>query len=134
MVLRRQEHTALIYIYRHSLLSKELKKPGVAAFLAGYGYESTDVDACLNHLSQRVSLSAQGAESYPHEMGIFLGYPLEDVRGFILHEGKDSRYTGYWKVYGDVEQAKQTFQAYDNAKECAVVEFMAGKQMKEIAC
>ena len=90
------------------------------------------MDACLNHLSQRVSLSAQGAESYPHEMGIFLGYPLEDVRGFILHEGKDSRYTGYWKVYGDVEQAKQTFQAYDNAKECAVVEFMAGKQMKEI--
>ena len=42
MVLRRQEHTALIYIYRHSLLSKELKKPGVAAFLAGYGYVSKD--------------------------------------------------------------------------------------------
>ena len=31
---------------------------------------------------------------------------VEDVRGFIRHEGKESRYTGYWKVYGDVTQAK----------------------------
>ena len=73
-------------------------------------------------------------EHYPHEMGIFLGYPLEDVRGFIRHEGKESRYTGYWKVYGDVTQAKQIFQAYDDAKECAVMEYMAGKHMREIAC
>ena len=125
---------AVVYVYREQEVQQCLADPQAIVFLHTYGYESTDVDACLNHLSQRVSLSAQGAESYPHEMGIFLGYPLEDVRGFILHEGKDSRYTGYWKVYGDVEQAKQTFQAYDNAKECAVVEFMAGKQMKEIAC
>lgn len=123
---------AVVYVYREQEVQQCLADPQAIVFLHTYGYESTDVDACLNHLSQRVSLSAQGAESYPHEMGIFLGYPLEDVRGFILHEGKDSRYTGYWKVYGDVEQAKQTFQAYDNAKECAVVEFMAGKQMKEM--
>ena len=125
---------AVVYVYREREVQQCLADPQVIAFLHTYGYESTDVDVCLNYLSQRVSLSAQGAESYPHEMGIFLGYPLEDVRGFILHEGKDSCYTGYWKVYGDVEQAKQTVQVYDNAKECAVVEFMAGKQMKEIAC
>ena len=59
---------------------------------------------------------------------------VEDVRGFIRHEGKESRYTGYWKVYGDVTQAKQIFQAYDDAKECAVMEYMAGKHMSEIAC
>lgn len=46
---------------------------------------------------------------------------------------KHSRYTGYWKVYGDVEQAKQTFQAYDNAKECAVVEFI-GRKTDERDC
>ena len=67
-------------------------------------------------------------------MGIFLGYPLEDVEGFIRYEGKESRYTGYWKVSGDVTQAKQIFQAYDDAKECAVMEYMAGKHMNEIAC
>lgn len=79
---------AVVYVYREQEVQQCLADPRVIAFLHTYGYESTDVDACLNHLSQRVSLSAQGAESYPHEMGIFLGYPLEDVRGFILHEGK----------------------------------------------
>lgn len=88
---------AVVYVYREQEVQQCLADPQAIVFLHTYGYESTDVDACLNHLSQRVSLSAQGAESYPHEMGIFLGYPLEDVRGFILHEGKDSRYTGYGK-------------------------------------
>ena len=111
-----------------------LEDPQVAVFLQQYGYESTQAEACLNHLGARVSLSARGMEHYPHEMGIFLGYPLEDVRGFIRYEGKESRYTGYWKVYGDVTQAKQIFQAYDDAKECAVMEYMAGKHMSEIAC
>ena len=125
---------AVVYVYREAEVQKCLEDPQVAEFLQQYGYESTQAEACLNHLGRRVSLSAQGIESYPHEMGIFLGYPLEDVKGFIQHGGKDSRYTGYWKVYGDVVQAKQTFQAYDDAKECAVLEYMAGKRMNEIAC
>ena len=121
-------------VYREAEVQQCLEDPQVAVFLQQYGYESTQAEACLNHLGARVSLSAQGMEHYPHEMGIFLGYPLEDVRGFIRHEGKESRYTGYWKVYGDVTQAKQIFQAYDDAKECAVMEYMAGKHMHEIAC
>lgn len=125
---------AVVYVYREAEVQQCLEDPQVAVFLQQYGYESTQAEACLNHLGARVSLSARGMEHYPHEMGIFLGYPLEDVRGFIRHEGKESRYTGYWKVYGDVTQAKQIFQAYDDAKECAVIEYMAGKHMSEIAC
>ena len=125
---------AVVYVYRETEVQQCLEEPQVAEFLQQYGYESSQAEACLNHLGRRVSLSAQGIESYPHEMGIFLGYPLEDVQGFIRHGGKDSRYTGYWKVYGDVAQAKQAFQAYDDAKECAVLEYMAGKRMNEIAC
>ena len=125
---------AVVYVYREEEVQQCLADPKVAAFLMQYGYDSTQVEKCLNYLSRRVSLSSQGMESYPHEMGIFLGYPLEDVRGFIQHGGKDSQYTGYWKVYGDVDQAKATFRAYDNAKESAVVEYMAGKQIQEIAC
>ena len=125
---------AVVYVYREEEVQQCLADPKVAAFLMQYGYDSTQVEKCLNYLSRRVSLSSQGMESYPHEMGIFLGYPLEDVIGFIQHGGKDSQYTGYWKVYGDVDQAKATFRAYDNAKESAVVEYMAGKQIQEIAC
>ena len=124
---------AVVYVYREEEVQQCLADPKVVAFLLQYGYDSTQVEKCLNYLSRRVSLSSQGMESYPHEMGIFLGYPLEDVIGFIQHGGKDSQYTGYWKVYGDVDQAKATFRAYDNAKESAVVEYMAGKQIQEIA-
>ena len=127
---------AVVYVYREAEVQQCLEDPQVAAFLQQYGIDLNKIEseACLNHLGARVSLSARGMEHYPHEMGIFLGYPLEDVRGFIRHEGKESRYTGYWKVYGDVTQAKQIFQAYDDAKECAVMEYMAGKHMSEIAC
>ena len=63
---------AVVYVYREREVQQCLADPQVIAFLHTYGYESTDVDVCLNYLSQRVSLSAQGAESYPHEMGVWI--------------------------------------------------------------
>ena len=76
---------AVVYVYREEEVQQCLADPEVAAFLMQYGYDSTQVEKCLNYLSRRVSLSSQGMESYPHEMGIFLGYPLDDVIGFIQH-------------------------------------------------
>ncbi|QUO30798.1 DUF3793 family protein [Coprococcus sp. AF21-14LB] len=113
MVLRRQEHTALIYIYRHSLLSKELKKPGVAAFLAGYGYESTEFPYVLEHLKARIEQSG----SFPHEIGVFLGYPLADVIGFIENAGQNSKCSGCWKVYCNECEAIRTFARFKKCKE-----------------
>ena len=40
-----------------------------------------------------------GSKIFPHEMGLLLGYPVEDVTGFMVHGGKNSLYSGYWKVY-----------------------------------
>lgn len=65
---------AVVYVYREAEVQQCLEDPQVAVFLQQYGYESTQAEACLNHLGARVSLSAQGMEHYPHEMGIFLGY------------------------------------------------------------
>ena len=79
---------AVVYVYREAEVQQCLEDPQVAAFLQQYGYESTQAEACLNHLGARVSLSARGMEHYPHEMGIFLGYPLEDVRGSGMRERK----------------------------------------------
>ena len=45
------------------------------------------------------------------DSGLFLGYPPEDVEGFIYRRS-EAKYTGYWKVYGDVESAQRTFQRY----------------------
>ena len=48
-----------------------------------------------------------------HEIGLFLGYPLEDVQGFIENCGKNYRLCGCWKVYGDPQAALRCFARYE---------------------
>ena len=45
----------------------------------------------------------KGDESgeFPHEVGLFLSYPPEDVKGFIAHRANDFKCAGLWKVYGN---------------------------------
>ena len=50
---------------------------------------------------------------FPHEIGLFLGYPLEDVQGFIENCGKNYRLCGCWKVYGDPQAALRCFARYE---------------------
>ncbi len=124
----------VVLVYREKQLKAYLEKPQIAGFLQQFGYHGNSIESYLNHLGERISYFYNRAVSYPHEMGIFLGYPLEDVKGFIIHGGKNCYYTGYWKVYSDVERAKKVFDAYDEAKEAAVMEFFSGKRVWEIAC
>ncbi|MDR0758852.1 MAG: DUF3793 family protein [Treponema sp.] len=57
------------------------------------------------------------SSQFPHEVGIFLGYPADDVLGFVEHNGQNYKLCGYWKVYGDVERAKACFRQYDECRE-----------------
>ena len=45
-------------------------------------------------------------------MGLFLGYPLEDVKGFIANGGRNCTCCGCWKCYGDPEEARRRFARY----------------------
>lgn len=124
----------VVLVYREEQLRAYLENPQIAEFLKQFGYFGNSIESYLSHLGERISYYYNEAEGYPHEMGIFLGYPLEDVRGFMIHEGKNCYYTGYWKVYSDVEHAKKVFRTYDEAKDTAVMEFFSGKRVWEIAC
>ena len=73
------------------------------------------LDALLEHLSTRT----QEQQDFPHEIGLFLGYPIEDVRGFIEQGGKDCKLSGYWKVYGDVQAARRLFRQFDRCRDTA---------------
>ena len=55
------------------------------------GYDCSDLGSCLLKLRER-SRSA----GFPHEIGIFLGYPAHDVRGFIENGGKNCRFIWCW--------------------------------------
>lgn len=122
-MLRRTETSALIYVYRDTSLARTLTDPEVQAFLSSYGYESCpccegcssadcSIKSCLDHLMTRLSGDDQGGMNFPHEIGIFLGYPLQDVKGFIDNNGKNPKYTGIWKVYGDKDASIKLFEKY----------------------
>ncbi len=113
-VLRTRGHRALIYVYRRQLLERDMEKPGVLYFLNRLGYERTDADYIVRKLEERLNEET----GFPHEIGLFLGYPLGDVIGFIKNSGKNCLCCGYWKVYCDVSGAVRIFQKY---RECTSV-------------
>lgn len=119
LALRRQERpaegrrSALIYVCRRSSLRRDLSRPGVARFLRQCGYESAQPVPALETLRRR--LRADGG--FPHEIGLFLGYPLGDVEGFIQNEGRNSKCSGCWKVYGDEREAVKLFAKFKKCRD-----------------
>ena len=87
----------------------------------------------LERLSKRVCQYSDGEICFPHEIGAFLDYPIDDVKCFIEKDGKDSLFSGYWKVYNNPGRAKMIFSAYDKAKTSAVNEYLIGKNIRDIA-
>ena len=51
---------------------------------------------------------AQGG-AFPHEIGLFLGYPIDDVVAFIANKGRNCLCCGCWKCYTDAEAARRRF-------------------------
>lgn len=128
LALREGGGRALILVYRKNILEAALQIPQVAQFLKTYGYDCISCEACLARLKERCA----AFESFPHEIGVFLGYPLEDVVGFIQNEGKNSKSTGMWKVYGDAQQAEKLFAQYHKCKEIYMKLFSAGQSVMQL--
>ena len=102
--LRLKNGKALIYVYRPSQLDKDFRDDGVCELLTQQGYCADNCQHCVVRLIHKLRESAE----FPHEIGLFLGYPAVDVRGFIRHG--ECKCTGLWKVYeSDVPQAQRTF-------------------------
>ena len=74
-ILRVQQERALVYVYRQEALAALLAQADVQAFLRAMGYGDTSPDGALAFLRQRLAESP----CFPHEIGVFLGYPLSDV-------------------------------------------------------
>lgn len=95
----------MIYVYRRDRLEEILARTDVRAFLARLGYRLADTESVLHQLSRRFCLE----QAYPHEIGVFLDYPLEDVEGFIRYRGRNFTCCGQWKCYGDPDAARARF-------------------------
>ena len=128
-LLRRTDTTALIYVYRQSALKDTLSDPEIQSFLSGYGYDACScctgcasrqcsIENCLKHLEARITEESGGSGMrFPHEIGIFLGYPLADVAGFINNKGRNCKCIGTWKVYGDASYARKAFARFNKCND-----------------
>ena len=113
----------MIFLYRADWLHHILAKPSNRCFLEEQGYPAeADVSQLLHQLSLRFCLEGD----YPHEIGLFLGYPLEDVVGFIANRGRNFTCCGYWKVYGDPAAARRRFAQYRRCTDVCRERFRKG--------
>ena len=127
--LRWQGQRALIYLYRPARLAKDLQCPEARALLAPRGYCCDDPTRCVGRLMQRL----REAEEFPHEIGLFLSYPPEDVRGFIQSPACGFKCVGCWKVYGDAAAARRTFGQYRRCTERFCARFAQGTTLDRLA-
>lgn len=127
--LRYRDNRALIYVYRPSKLLKDLRHHDACRILGERGYTGETPERCLIQLIQKL---AEGME-FPHEIGLFLGYPPEDVCGFIENRAEGYKYVGEWKVYGDADQAREIFAKYSKCRSVYCAQFAQGKSMERLA-
>lgn len=110
--LVQNKNKCIILFYKKNLLKKVLQNNMEFLVSFGYGYNMS-LDDALSYLKQKYSISC------PHEIGVFLGIPSEDVKAFICNN-VDCKLCGYWKVYSNVEEAEKIFKKYDIAKSIAI--------------
>ena len=97
-----------------------------------FGYQTCDFETILTTFQRRYQRYIFNKTFFPHEIGIFLGYPIEDVKGFIERQGKDYLFSGYWKVYGNPAEKMIIFQEFEIAKELILQYISNGLSITEI--
>lgn len=98
---------SLVYLYRERRLHEILSDKRTQRFLQKYGYTKFTIESCLALLEQRLV-----SEEFPHDIGVFLDYPLADVQAFIVNQGRNCPCTGCWKAYTNVPEAQRKFQQF----------------------
>ncbi|HWQ72300.1 MAG TPA: DUF3793 family protein [Desulfitobacteriaceae bacterium] len=125
--LKESSDQRLVLFYNKEMMNKLLDSKKIRKFLKEMGYSK--------HMSleQTLELLRTRFEStFPHEIGVFLGIPVEDVYGFIRHKAEKCLFCRYWKVYHNCEHAKSLFQCYDRAKTSIIHSIVNGKQKRKV--
>lgn len=119
-------------LFRRNELEEFLSDENVKNVFIRAGYESLQIGKILRTFSLRYEAYMQGDKSFPHEMGLLLGYPVEDVVGFVENNGKNFLYSGYWKVYENQKAKVKLFDKFKVAEETLIHLLSNGLSMSDI--
>ena len=115
--LRRNNISRTILFYHGPRMEELLNEREIKQFLSDQGYKTDSLENVLSLLKSRYS-SFQSSRMFPHEIGIFLGIPLKDVKGFMrLSSLPRAKISGKrWVIYGDLELSLEVMKEYKEAE------------------
>ena len=129
IILRYKDGFSLIGVFRIKAVKEVLLNEDAIKLLKSLGYNNFDLCSCFVHLLIRF----QNFNDFPHEVGLFLGYPPEDVIGFIDNNSNGQKCIGVWKVYGDEHSAKKTFKKYRRCTKIYCYLLKKGRSIENLA-
>ena len=113
MSMREERESDLLLFYDAGLLMKRFKSRTMQTFLRSNGYApSLSLEQALQYLHSTFT------DGVPDEVGMFLGYPLRDVKGFInqttqpFQGGREM-----WRIYGPPARSLRLDQLYREKRE-----------------
>ena len=119
---------ALVYLYRPDFLKRDLGCEEAARLLTSLGYEPQSVNRSVAFLARMM----REKEVFPHEVGLFLGYPPEDVLGFMKSSREGVKCVGCWKVYGDEARARAAFWRFQRCREVFEENVQRGRKLEAL--
>lgn len=126
--LRFSDKKVWLYIFRPDFLKKDLVHDLALKILRESGYRGRNCYECVCELKKRLVAQAD----FPHEIGLFLGYPPEDVESFIKNNALGYKVSGTWKVYHNVDMALNTFKKYEKCTKSYLNQWEKGKSVERL--
>lgn len=109
LVLKTKERSLLLLCYKREVLEHHLSNTGVRCLLQEAGYDTTaSFDSLLEELCQKIDEH----NPFPHEIGLFIGYPAKDVAAFMGINSLPFTCQGPWKMFGDPTQSLELAKQY----------------------
>lgn len=121
-----------LLLYKEEELLDYLAQSEVQNVLQSLGHQKSELNDIIELLKKRYEAYMKKEADFPHELGLILGYPVEDVTGFIEHNGKNYLHSGYWKVYQNPLAKRKLFERFEQAKESVVQLVSTGVSIVDI--
>lgn len=110
--IKGRERRSQLFIYHIESLEGVLADTETSRYLMRLGYPAEgSVDVYVDLLAGKLRSGV-----FPHEIGVFLGYPLKDVCGFMGASPIPYRKTMGWKMYGDIRPSEEMYHQFRSAR------------------
>lgn len=120
------ESIKVIFYNKHSM-TRLLNDQRVQHFLSSHDYDvNSTAEMYMDHLANNLRDNL-----IPSEFGVFFGYPVKDVMGFIGHPSLEHVKTTAWKVYGNPEPSDLILEQF-NAAEKKVLELCQSLPLESV--